>query len=805
MAFTQEQKKQLSFMVDSPEEFLKKCQDKLIYLPGFKNEFFQDGSGIFHILSECVMNSDKEIFVEIINHVLKNTDLNLFQYSGRKQSAFSLLLDGLDSNNNNNKKNLTKNITNFLILNKDKKTDSMNNYLMGNYLTKLATLNEVEQINTILETFPNFKADFSVNQSLLKATIDANNKDVVNLLISNKESFNFLNEKIGEFQFNIEPPNHTAKNVNIYSYSIKKNTPEILSILMDKFKDKINYDGTKKEKNPVYSMAKTQHPLISLIEKKDLSLFNTYYEKMDINSRAEWLSSYVNKAYEEKFADIILKDLENIFSSKDVLDKHKLQIFNQLLYIKSEDDIAVKFQKIEKILEPLWNKIPPIEKAYSFMGSKYLFNNLYSSGNMSDKEIDSFVNIFKKIKEIGHLEIAERTFSNSFFNEPKLAKKLIESGLSVDKLPTSRYLMEGMKDQDFNIYQIFIELEKNSKNSSYKKIDELDMEKARETLKIIYKHNHDLIFKKDSKDRNILYAAIENSNTEIFNLLTVKDLKDIKEKFGDTVLLTFGNSYALTDSQKEKFNFIVSKLLQAEYNFKQANPSPYIEYPIYYKLFDKVSDVKILNHLLLSQDIDINKDIQSEVFWNNLKTDTNIKFIKDLIIDDITPENSRRIMRILSSSDSYNENIINIMNVFPEIHKIKFIDNENILHNAIKNQAYKVANTIVEKYPDLAIDANKQNKMPISYMINNFSKSIKKTNNFNNFELSKHKKLFKGLIGAGLESPNKKANKILEDQLEKYSIIEETFPEVIKEYQFNKLQRALLNDKTKVNVKKLKI
>lgn len=804
MAFTQEQKKQLSFMVDSPEEFLHKCQNNLIYLPSFKNEFFQDGSGIFHILSECIVNSDKEIYVEIVNHVLKNTDLNLFQYSGRKQSAFSLLIDGLDSKNDN-KESLTRNITNFIILNRDKKSDSINNYLIGTYLTKLASLNEVEQLNSIMEIYPNFKIDFSINQSLLKSAIDTNNKEVVKVLISNDMVFNFLNEKIGEFQFNIEPPNHTAKNVNIYSYAIKKNSPEILNLLMDTFKNKINYDGTKKEKNPIYSIVKTQHPLTSLLEKKDLLLFNTYYQKIDINSRAEWLSSSLNKAYEENFADFILKDLENIFNSKNVLDKYKLQIFNQLLYVKTENDIGEKFQKIEKILEPLWDKIPPIEKAYSFMGSKYLFNNFYSSGNMSDKEIDAFVNIFKKIKEIGHLEIVERTFSNSFFNEPELAKKLIKNGLSLDKLPTSRYLMEGMKDQDFNIYQIFIELEKNKNNSSYKKIDELDIEKARETLKIIYKHNHDLIFKKDSKDRNILYSALENSNIEIFNLLTIKDLKDIKEKFSDSVILTFGNIYSLSDPQKEKFNLIVSKLLQAEYNFKQTNPSPYVEYPIYYKLFDKVSDVKVLNYLLLSQDIDINKDIQSEVFWNNLKTDTNIKFIKDLIVDDITPENSKKIMRILSSSDSYNENIVNIMNVFPEIHKVKFIDNENILHNAIKNQAYKVANTIVEKYPDLAIEANKQNKMPISYMINNFAKSIKKQNKFNNFELSKHKKLFKGLIGAGLESPNKKSNKILEDQLEKYSIIEETFPEVIKEYQFNKLQRALLDDKTKVSVKKLKI
>ncbi len=89
-------------------------------------------------------------------------------------------------------------------------------------------------------------------------------------------------------------------------------------------------------------------------------------------------------------------------------------------------------------------------------------------------------------------------------------------------------------------------------------------------------------------------------------------------------------------------------------------------------------------------------------------------------------------------------------------------------------------------------------------MIVNFAKAIEKNQNNTHRKIdSKYEKLFDALINSGLSSQNKKANKILDDQLEKYSVIKESFPEAIKRYEYKKLDREL--HKNNSPTKKLKI
>ena len=52
MAFSNEDKKKLNLMIEEPAEFLKFYQSHPNLLNNLKNEFFKDGTGIFHLLIE---------------------------------------------------------------------------------------------------------------------------------------------------------------------------------------------------------------------------------------------------------------------------------------------------------------------------------------------------------------------------------------------------------------------------------------------------------------------------------------------------------------------------------------------------------------------------------------------------------------------------------------------------------------------------------------------------------------------------------------------------------------------------------
>ena len=77
MAFSNEDKKKLNLMIEEPAEFLKFYQSHPNLLNNLKNEFFKDGTGIFHLLIENIfMNNQDPIKVNeyknITTYLLNN-------------------------------------------------------------------------------------------------------------------------------------------------------------------------------------------------------------------------------------------------------------------------------------------------------------------------------------------------------------------------------------------------------------------------------------------------------------------------------------------------------------------------------------------------------------------------------------------------------------------------------------------------------------------------------------------------------------------------------------------------------------
>ena len=792
-------------MVDSPKEFLKKCEEGKIYLPSYANEFFKDGSGIFHVLSECIINNISEDYIKIMNMLLlKEHKLNLFQQIGRKQSAFFLLKEAA------NKDGSLIEVLNGFLLNLDNlnKTDS---YLISSFITDLGKKGKTLEIEKIFNKFPEAKTNGSIVYSLFKTSLERNDEKLLDLLLSNKEIELELSKKVASLKFNYEKQYNATKNINAYGYAIYYGSEKVLNKLISHFGKKIKFNG-KMESNEISTntLEYIPHPLTIALENKNIPLFENYYSKMDYADKAEWIAkvSNINIVNYEKINKKIIDELPTIFGSKEVLDTNKLSIFISILRMKSAGLEKEKFQIIEKIAEPLWELLPPVGKASVFMGSNSFFNNFYSKGDMSNEEINSFVNIFKKIVEYGHFEIADRTFSNSFFNEPNLAKKLIEAGMNLRTQPTTRYIMEGTKAYEFNIYEIFINHYKTLKqeSSTNKKVDSLDLEKAKETLQVIYNHNKELLFNPISKGYSVLQFAMENNCREIFEIISVEDFKEFKTRYGESMLQVLSKIYSHSEEGRKSFDVCLNKLMEADFDMSARVVTTYSNFPLYYTFFDRVNDFSLLDKLMNKIGANIDSDIQSNDFWSNFKTNHAAQYVKDRITIGVEDRNAKKIMLGICSSNYNEDRFQTITDIFPDIYKTKFLANENILHTAIKEQIYGLAQLIVKKYPNLAIEANKQNKMPVSYMMVNFSKTIEKASGYNTayYEMQKHRELFQNLMEVGLNSINKKANDFLESQLEKYKSIEKAFPEIIKEYYFHKMNKSL-NKNEIVKEKKMKI
>lgn len=810
MAFTTEQKKQLTLMVDSPKEFLNKLEEGNIYLPSYANEFFKDGSGIFHVLSECIINNINDDYIKIMNVLLlKENKLNIFQQIGRKQSAFYMLQEAANKNNY-----LLKIVNSFLL--KINNLNGADNYLINKFICHLGENEEIKEIKKIFNNFPEYKTNSYIISSLLKISIEKNDSNLFDLLLENKVIETELSKKISSLKFNFEKQYYPSKVINVYGYAIYYGSEKVLNKLIEHFGKKINFNGkietieTKEIKS--FPIERMNHPLTIALENKNISLSLNYYNKMDYIDKAEWISMVSNLSIVNynNIKDKIIEDLPSIFASKEVLDIHKFTIFISLLRMNNNNNglEKQKFQIMERVTNPLWNFLPPIEKSTRFMGANSFFNNFYSKGDMSNEEINSFVNIFKKLVDYGHFEITDRTFSNSFFNEPNLAKKLIEAGMNLRTQPTTRYITEGTKDYEFNIYEIYINHYKKLKQESLynKTVDSLDLEKTKKTLKIIYNHNKELLFNPISKGYSVLQFAMENNCKEMFELISVEDFKEFKVRYGESMLQVLEKIYSHSEDNRKSFDLCLNKLMEAEFDMSTKLITTYSTYPLYYTFFDRVNDFSLLDKLMNKIDASLDSDIQSNDFWSNVKTNNAVEYIKNKINSEIEDKNAKKIMLEICSMSNNEDRFKNITNIFPNIYKTKFLANENILHIAIKEEKYDLAKLIVKKYPSLAIETNKQNKMPISYMIVNFSKTIEKASGYNTFynEMQKHRELFQNVIEAGLTSSNKKANDFLESQLEKYKSISKAFPEIIKEYYFHKMNKSLIKNDF-IKKKKIKI
>jgi hypothetical protein len=790
MAFTNLQKKQLALMTDKPKEFLEMCKNGEVNLSSYRQEFFKDGSGIFHVLADCLMNKantnkDFSDHLELFSYILEqDTPLTIFQDVGRRMSAFKFLADFAKTSSK-----LNNAITTLLL--KQKPENKINDYLIREFICTLASQGFFKEVDEIINTFPKV-LDTDLINDLLNIAIDIPTPVLLDYLLTDSKITPRLEEDISKCYFTLTKPFEQKECGNIYKKCITVENYSALFKIMEKYGDFIIASGKISDDLKRYQYTnwfrKEVHTLDMLLEKGNQDNFQNFYNLMHVTDRAEWVSTEKGKPsnlVKPGFEDIVLNDLNNLFS-EEVPTVYKMGVYNNLLSFSRELMESTKYQTIEKLLEPLWDKIPQIDKATSYRGIKPLFDHFYANGEMSDEEIQSFANIFKKIKDRGEFQYTNKLFSRSFFNEPKLVKKLLEAGLGIDVLPTDRFLDSDVKQMKINIFEAYLPAHDEYVRNIYPKANPLRPEKARETLAILYEHNPKLIFNETTKKESLLKLAIKENCGAIFEILTVEDFQKFYQMDG-TSLLDSIKSSAKEIEGNNSLNALVDKALKAGMFEPYKNVSDTDKTPAFFYYFlSRQVDTELLDEVYKTVGIDLNHEIQKTSFWKIATSKYARDYLKERVTEKIHPENLDAIVSFVTSPNEHHEHLLAILEVIPDFYKSK-MNGDNLLHITAKNDAYMKSTKLAILYPELAKEPNNKNRLPVSYMIDSMNEHLHGRNRNIHMNL---KEAFTTTIEHSV-TQDEKINRIFEEHLNSYPTLKESIKDILIPYEYAKLKGAL--------------
>lgn len=807
MAFSNLQKKQLTLMIDSPKEFKQQCENGKINLKDFREQFFKDGTGIFHLLANHLMiQRDIEAYpnhFDLFKYILEqDTRLSMFQETGRTNSAFKELADFAKTSSK-----LNTVITSLLL--KQKYINPLNYYPIRDFVCSLAEQGFYKEVDDIIK-LPKVLDSELVN-NLLNIAIETNSSNFLDYLLIDEKLKPILKDEIGSYFFPLSKKFEEKEFGNIYLKCIKNQNYNALFKIMESYSKYLSSSGvinsdTKRYSNPNW-FRKDVHPLDLILEKGNKEHFDKFYSFMTSIEKAVWFSSQKGqppKLYKLGFEDIVLQDLNNLFS-EEVPSTYQLGTYNNLLSFAKELMESNKYQKIDKILEPLWNKIPNVNKATIFRGVKPLFDNFYSNGNMSDKEIKAFTNIFKKIVERGEFQYTNKLFSTSFFNEPKLVENLLDAGLKIDILPTDRFIDSDIQEMKINIFEHYLHTYDEYVRNVLPKANPLKLENAKQTLSIIYKHSPELIFNETTKKESLLKLAIKGNCGQIFEMLNIEDFNKFVKIDGISLLESINNKDSMNDENKNYINILVEKLLKTSIfdDYKSLNNTKKLTPLCFYHLLGKELDTNLLDKVYNIAGIDLNKEIQKTAFWQIANNKYAREFLKERVSKNIDHQNLDSLVTFATSPNEHHKYLLAILDVIPDFYKIKMNGN-NLLHITAKNDAYLKNIKLVTLYPELAKEVNNQNNLPIVYMLDTIEKQLNKKYGYGPGDVHMNaKEAFTTLLPHSI-SLDKKANKIFEQQLQKHPSIKEMFKDIIVVYEYEKLKEELpLNNSSQS--KKLKI
>lgn len=587
-----------------------------------------------------------------------------------------------------------------------------------------------------------------------------NYRDLLTVIIQNDDDlyFNSLIKKINLYDFKQidfhKDFNNQSPFKNILYFSLENKSEKIAKILIEEFPDLVSNEKTSlysnKKNTPILQSIHNESNLIrSILSIMDNKLLS--YNFNHINHNGEkiltcFLNNHYSKLIEEKVIDLLNSNIENY-------EKNNL--------LKSVFESSITYDSKFFILSSGLEENISEKYSYTAIFNSFIFS-VQRNPVISQNLFDQFINEFK----IRDLISEDQVFNSTYFSNINYFKLIYNNYLFKQINPlgfVESWLKTGVKNKE----QLIDEMD-----YIWFKISKLDFKKLNSS----------------TASFSALHLMLVNNFDRYVNLFSTSNLDYLLKK--NFMISSYKKNKDSTD-----FYEIVDKLLECEFSFKEDNNK-------ILKLLSFNPPNKLVDKIITKNQISIALVSKETSFWSYIYSQNTFDYCinKNALI---FPEH---LVPLIYNYDLYplelyleNKGDVNYLN-----------EKGNILHILCQdtgNLKFEEMNLLIDYCPNLAIQTNKQNKFPVSYLISDFNKICKKykenKNTNNKKTLDKYYLLIKNMFQCGLQTDNKKAYNILESQLLNYDNIIEVCPDLLPTLRAEKLSKKLITKGIKTKTIKI--
>lgn len=826
MAFTQEQKNNLTLLEEAPEKFLEKIKNGSVILSEYKNEYSRGGIGLSHYLINF-LSKDSQKYKDVATEIWNNSSISIGDLYKEDitpiNHAFSLLKsvshfysDNKESLNTLfdivkiaplqiNDEDFSRVLHTFFmneefekfnyLLDKNKKV--IPNIYWQRIFEKIITENDILQLKNITERLDD-KNDITRIEWALSGRVKNMNHEKSSLLIcairySDEIAHYFLDEfkfpLNGRVKFDMPNTNHYTDRLseaNLYRTDFPSHT--------------------RHEKKIIYSAT---HPLNEAREMEKLEIFNKIIHNLGNNSIPHLM-------YEEKITKKIKKE-KNSYSyssrpdeyepSKSII-KHILSTPHNDFYnsIKTNISTIIKDNrnnnKMDFISQILGNKELEYKEKYFFaqaiipnIGEFEKYKDDYSFNRAAINNhlyiLDTFLtDLYSKelsFKDINFaseiLDLALKNpnpaFSNNVMYSSQLYKNndllngFIAGGLDLtkdynnNKTVNPFYFYYQLKNRSYG-YDHDITLSQDDINKINKNFN---------TLKLLGGDNLYLPIPSQDYGHNV-------PNRNLLNYALSKLSSLLINNFSDDEIIKFSNFHseiypisAIATPTLNKENIPNEKDLNIYRNitkrmfnlgfkfFNEDKPDDF------YKLLSFHNDMNFISNVLAKENKNIAELSKDLNFWKHINNEQ----ISQYVHDHGAIFNSLDMTLDIAHLDDFDNQVFNLY--IKKGGNISYSEEkDNILHYLVKKDLYKQASHVINLYPELSEEVNKQNKIPLQYMMVSLNREAGQHQHSRSSFFPAQKEFFENYLDVGKFSDNKKSLKFLNEQISKYSSIEKLVP-----------------------------
>lgn len=725
MALTQEQKNTIAEISQNPIKVLENFKEKPYYLTSFKDEFFQDGTGLLDkVLYQFFLTNNND-FIHLYEYIIKNSSITIFDNKGNKPSALSYI-DNIKSSFDNYPNKL------FKIL---EMTDTSNikhhSYILERLIVDLYNTGMKEKASYTISKYNSFLNGY---KNLLISIVN-NDDDIFLKSFLKKISL----DKFSEIDFHKDLSSGVFK--NIFYFSFENKSEKISKFLLDYYPELINNIShspfSKKQNIPILSVA------------KDSSLLSEIIIQMDDKTLVQNFN-YLSSNSDKILTHLLNHHYSNIIENKTIqLLNSNIESYEKTNLLKSIFESDISYDK--KFFLFTSGMDENIKETYSNLS---VFNSFMFSVQkkpiIEQNLFDQFINEFK----IRNLISEDYVFNSSYF-----------SNMEYFKLVNNNHVFNKINPLNF--------IEAYLKNNKSREINDDSDYIWFKIAQLNFKN-----LKSSSNSLNALHIMLVNQMDKYVNFFSTEKLNDLLSK---NFLIS---SYRKTSSSKDFFD-ILDKLVNTGFSFKEDSSKflKLLSFNPPYSLLDKIIHKNNISIEYLSEDMS---------FWNNVNSQETFDYC---LKNKASLKNPQHLFSL-----AYNYDDIPLVLYLKNQGDVSLINEKgNILHELCQyngNLKKEEILSILSFVPDLALQTNKQNKFPVSYLISDFNKLCKKykenSNKISQQEtLHKYYSVIKSMFECGLQSDNKKAFNTLESQLLKYTDILEVFPDLLPTLRAEKLSKKL--------------